>query len=84
MQEHVQVGHKKVHFCCFFGECVCKFKTSRGLKYHIESLHKDENFEEEAKKEKYFFSCNICQKGFKFKTQHAKHQLTHETEPKVY
>ena len=85
MQEHVQVVHNKVPFHCFFGECGCEFKISRGLKYHMESVHKDENIKEEAKKqEKYFFSCNVCQKGFKFKTQHDNHQLTHATEPKVY
>ena len=42
--------------------------------YHIESVHKHENVEEEAKKqEKYFFSFKVCQKGFKFKTQCDKH-----------
>ena len=46
MSEHVQVAHKKVSFHCLFGECGCEFKTSRGLKYHIESVNKDENVEE--------------------------------------
>ena len=72
-------------FCCFSGEYGCEVKTSRGLKYHIESVHKDVNVADEAKQqEKYFFSCTLGEKGFKFKTLCDKNQLTHATEAKVY
>ena len=47
-------------------ECGCEFKASRGLKYHTESVHKDENVEIEAIKTREVFLVMHCVgKGFR-------------------
>ena len=73
---HICIYHWKVKFTCDSLTCTASYDTSRGLDYHCQSHHK-----EEEQAAKVLLKCIQCPKTFHNQYNKDKHELAHASCP---